>query len=405
MDQISKTVNSFLASIVGVGLICFASFIFLLASAQLNNSLLGDLLARVAGETARTARTESFSYWGRVGAEVADGLGYGLPLTGGGGTGVIITPVVIVPTAPPAGTPAPAAPTATPRPSSFVRSSPYSEGGLLLWRGLDASQQRLPFGVSLKNVAQQASYALQQNQGDLLAIWLQNRIRQCEPLYNQMVQANYQDTSQTQTIISAADTLIAQCNPRLLEAYARKRWATLATWLAQVPPDEARAAEVLGGLKILIGNKLDGPARQTRPQDTVEVSVQSVPEFALSGITFRLTAGALDALLGADKWQLNSGPYPVPGLLFPENPAEPALPSEADLTPATTAPGTTTGQPEAGASASSAQPGIYIVQKGDTLYNIARKFNITPQALIDANKDKVGFNPDYITIGMELRIP
>jgi hypothetical protein len=404
MDQISKTVNSFLASIVGVGLICFATFVFLLASAQLNNSLLGDLLAQVAGETARTARTESFSYWGRVGAEVADGLGYGLPLTGGGGTGVIITPVVIVPTAPAGSTPA--APTATPRPASYVRSSPFSEGGLLLWRGLDASGQRLQYGVSLKNVAQQASYALQQNAGDLLAIWLQNRIRQCEPLYNQMVQANYQDSNQTQTIITAADTLIAQCNPRLFEAYARKRWAALASWLAQVPPDEARAAETLGGLQLVIGAKLDGPARGVRPQDTVEVTVQAKPEFALSGITFRLTAGTLNTLLGEGQWQPSSGPYTANGLLFPENPPEPALPSEADLTPPSgAAPTGTAGQAETGASASGARPGVYIVQQGDTLYSIARRFNITPQALIDANRAQVGFNPDFIQIGMELKIP
>jgi hypothetical protein len=179
----------------------------------------------------------------------------------------------------------------------------------------------------------------------------------------------------------------------------------LATWLSQVPPDETRTAEVLGGLHITIGNKLDGPARQTRPQDTVEVTVQSIPEFALSSITFRISAGALNQLLGEGQWQLNSGPYTVPGLLFPENAPEPALPTEADLNPPTQgAPGTTTGGAE-GATASGARPGTYVVQKGDTLYSIARKFNITPQALIAANQAQVGFNPDYITIGMELQIP
>lgn len=402
MDQISKTVNSFLASIVGVGLICFASFIFLLASAQLNNSLLGDLLARVAGETAKTARTESLSYWGTVGAEVATGLGYGQPLNSGiTGGGVVITPVVVVPTAPAAGA-TPTAPTATPRPATYIRSSPFSEGGLLLWRGLDAGGRALPFGVSLKNVAQQTRYALDQNPGDLLAIWLQKRIQQCEPLYNQMVQASYQDANQAETITSAANALLAQCNPRLLEAYARKRWAEMASWLTQAPPDETRAAAILGGLKLVIGAKLDGPARGVRPEDTVEVTVQSIPEFALSSHTFRLTAGTLNTLLGEGQWQPDSGPYTAQGLLFPTNPAEPALPSEADLT---TPPPGAAGQAETGASASAASPGIYVVVKGDTLYSIARRFNITPQALIDANADKVGFNPDYITIGMELRIP
>ena len=59
MKQITDTVNNFLALLVGIGLICFASFIFLLASARLSNSRLGVLLAQSAGETALMARTES----------------------------------------------------------------------------------------------------------------------------------------------------------------------------------------------------------------------------------------------------------------------------------------------------------------------------------------------------------
>ena len=121
MKQITDTVNNFLALIVGIGLICFASFVFLLASAKLSNSTLGTLLARSAGETARMARTESLAFWGQVGSEVATGLGYGrVPLSTGPNPNV--TPVVIVATAPvpaPAGTPQPSA---TPVPSTYVRS-------------------------------------------------------------------------------------------------------------------------------------------------------------------------------------------------------------------------------------------------------------------------------------------
>src|SRR3989304_5747210 len=85
MDQIAKTVNSFVAFIVGIGLICFASFVFLLASARLSNSTLGTLLARSAGETARMARTESVTFWGQVGSEVAAGFGVGQTIPSGGG--------------------------------------------------------------------------------------------------------------------------------------------------------------------------------------------------------------------------------------------------------------------------------------------------------------------------------
>src|SRR5512136_1190218 len=102
MDQISKTVNTFLSYIVGIGLICFFSFVFLLASARLNNSTLGSLLASSAGETARMARSESFSFWGDVGQEVASGLGVS-PGVGGGGapTYPIITPLSATATAEP----------------------------------------------------------------------------------------------------------------------------------------------------------------------------------------------------------------------------------------------------------------------------------------------------------------
>lgn len=394
MKKIGETVDSFLGSIVGVGLICFASFIFLLASAQLNSSRLGDLLAGVAGETARTARTESLSYWGRVGAEVASGLGYGQPLTIGGGTGTVITPVAVVTVAP--GTPQP---TATARPATYIRSSALSEGGYLLWRGLDAGGQALPLGVSLQNVQNQTRAALQQNSGDLLGLWLQKQIEKCQPLYNQMVQTNYQDATKANDIIAAADGLLAQCNPRLYEAHARKRWATLAVWLSQSQVDAARAAEYLSGLKLLVGAKLEGPAREIRAEDVVEVTVQSFPEFALGSITFRLRASALNQLLGEGKWQLNSGPYAVAGTLFPTSAPEPGKPTEADLTPPS---GAASAQ---SAGATGAKPGTYVVQQGDTLYSIARKFGVTPQALIEANRATVGFNPDLISVGTELTIP
>ena len=222
MKQITDTVNNFLALLVGIGLICFASFIFLLASARLSNSRLGVLLAQSAGETALMARTESLSFWGQVGSEVAVGLGYGREPLSTGGVSPSVTPVVIVATAAPAPQGGGAQPTATPIPTSFVRSSPYSEGGLLLWRGLDSNSQPLPLGVNLEQVQQQASFALTQNAGDLLALWLMKKVNECRPVYDEMVQANYQDPTQADIIRTAADTLITRCNPRLFAAYGGK---------------------------------------------------------------------------------------------------------------------------------------------------------------------------------------
>jgi hypothetical protein len=396
MEQIGKSVNNFLGSVVGIGLICFTSFVLLLASAQLNRSRLGDLLAGVAGETARTARTESFVYWGKVVNEVANGFGQPLPNLGG----VVTTPIIVVTPGPVSTAVATAAPTRAP--VSYVRSTAYSEGGLLLWRALDTTQKPLPLGVKLKDVQDQAAFALNQNGGDLLAIWLANKVKACQPLYNQMVQANYQDPTQANTIRTAADGLLTQCNPRLYEAYARKRWATVAQWLNTIPPDESVALVNLAGTRLTTGEKLDGPARENRPQDFVEVTLQGIPEYSLPSVTFRLTVATLNQLLPGTNWQIQSGPYAVPGELFPANPPEPALPTEADLTPPSAqAPGASAQAQEAVAP----NPGVYIVQSGDTLYKIARQFGISPQALIDANRATVGFNPDFIQPGMQLRIP
>lgn len=397
MDQIAKTVNSFVAFIVGIGLICFATFVFLLASARLSNSTLGTLLAQSAGETARMARTESLAFWGQVGSEVATGLNYGrAPLSTGSNPNV--TPVVIVATAP---APAPATtpqPSATPVPSAYVRSSPYSEGGLLLWRGLDADGKPLALGVDLEQVHQQASFALSQNPGDLMGLWLQKKVNECRPSWDQMVNADYRDPAQTTPIRTAAQALL-QCNPRLFVAYANQRYADLWSWSAQVPIDESQADALLDGLQISVGAKVTGPARAMRAEDSVQVTVQAIPQFNLKGFTISLTAGTLDRLLGAGNWDVNNGPYTVgTGHLFPDNPPEPALPTDADLTP-----------PDVTVQPQTLLPnlvnGKYVVQNGDTVYSIARKFNVTPADLIAANPDTLGVNPNYIVAGQELNIP
>jgi len=409
MDQITKTVNSFLAFIVGIGLICFFSFIFLLASAQLNDSLLGTLLADVAGETARTARTESFSYWGRVGGKVAAGLGYG-PQQQVAGSQSQATPVVVVVGT----TPAPVqGATATPVPTNPIRSSALSDNALLSWRGLDANSQRLPLGVNLEQVRQQAELALQQNSGDMLAVWLTKRVQACDPTFNQLRDTDYRDPTQAASVNALANALIAQCNPRLFFAYARSRWADITTWLSNAQPqdigegqaarlaDESQASRLLAGLTLSIGEKVEGPARDRRLQDHVNVTILPLTTFGLDSVDIQLTVGTLNTLLGENKWD-PGGTYNVPGEFFPVNPPEPALPSDADLAtpvaPAVVA-------PVAESNVQSAGPGKYVVQSGDTVYSIARKFNVAPDALVNANPTTLGANPNYIVPGQELNIP
>ncbi len=413
MDQISKTVNTFLSYVVGIGLICFFSFVFLLASARLNKSTLGNLLASSAGETARMARSESFSFWGDVGQQVASGLG--VSALGAPTTLPIITPAAPPTTAPPAPTTVSptagptAAPTATsaPIPTNYIRSSPLSEGGLLRWRGLEADGSLSPLGVSPESVRDQANLALSQNSGDLLALWLLKQWRNCEP-YLANMRANFADPTQVNVVRQGALDVETKCNPRVYEAYARKRWADLQAWGSTPSPDETQVKDLLAGLQIFVGTKVDGPARGNRPEDHVTVTFQS-PGFGLPGDkTITVTIGTVNNMLGTEtKWDFNAGPYTVKGDLFPPNPPEPVLPTDADLTPPVVAPAPAPAEKLAQPSVQSTPtaPGTYVVAAGDTVYAISRKFNVSVDALIAANPSTLGFNPNYITPGMQLNIP
>ncbi len=83
------------------------------------------------------------------------------------------------------------------------------------------------------------------------------------------------------------------------------------------------------------------------------------------------------------------------------------MPTDADLTPPVVAPAPAPAEKLAQPSVQSTPtaPGKYIVAAGDTVYAISRKFNVSVAALIAANPSTLGFNPDYITPGMELNIP
>ncbi len=46
----------------------------------------------------------------------------------------------------------------------------------------------------------------------------------------------------------------------------------------------------------------------------------------------------------------------------------------------------------------------YTVQPGDTLYSIARQFGVSPEAIMEANRQTLR-NPDMLRVGQQLRIP
>jgi hypothetical protein len=49
-------------------------------------------------------------------------------------------------------------------------------------------------------------------------------------------------------------------------------------------------------------------------------------------------------------------------------------------------------------------PQVYVIEKGDTLSKIAKRFDVTLEALLAANKDTIS-NPDRIKVGDEIIIP
>jgi LysM repeat protein len=53
----------------------------------------------------------------------------------------------------------------------------------------------------------------------------------------------------------------------------------------------------------------------------------------------------------------------------------------------------------------STEPSDYVVAQGDSVFEIARKFQIKPESLLWANYDQLKDNPDIISIGMMLKVP
>lgn len=85
-------------------------------------------------------------------------------------------------------------------------------------------------------------------------------------------------------------------------------------------------------------------------------------------------------------------------------PAEYAFLKDRQAPASTPLPSVTPPQPEPAPVASpvSGKPDYYVMQKGDTLYAIARKYNIPPKQLIAANNFP---NPNVLPVGTKVRLP
>jgi len=100
-------------------------------------------------------------------------------------------------------------------------------------------------------------------------------------------------------------------------------------------------------------------------------------------------------LTGCKKEAVKEGLEPVPQEMVVSEPPQEAAP-EAVKPPAPQQP-----------SATTVAPRIYVVQKGDTLYSIARKIyndQTKWKAIYQANKDRIS-DPDVLKVGQKLILP
>lgn len=143
----------------------------------------------------------------------------------------------------------------------------------------------------------------------------------------------------------------------------------------------------------------------------------SMPTLARASVlsVFAITA-MLSAGCGSKSRAEGAQAPPPPSLAEPVRPA-PAQTQTANVVPAdeykflenrqvghsTPLPSVPADAPKAEVTTTTDASGkVYVMQKGDTLYGIARKFNVPPKQLIAANNFP---DPNKVNVGTKVRIP
>ena len=154
-----------------------------------------------------------------------------------------------------------------------------------------------------------------------------------------------------------------------------------------------RLAGTLAAVGLLVATtgcrKNSASAAQSPPPPSLSSPVR--PEQAAS----KPAAAPAAVVVPVDNLALKTQPAPVSKPLPTVKAPAPAAPEPqvAQLAQATAPP-----QPEA----APAKPDYYVMQRGDTLYGIARKFNIPPKDLIAANNFR---DPNRLPVGTRVKLP
>jgi len=138
--------------------------------------------------------------------------------------------------------------------------------------------------------------------------------------------------------------------------------------------------------------------------------IQYIEDHRFSVISWAATVVLVAALVGAALWWTQGGT--LPRATQPQPTADPgqqqpsvSLPSEVSGLGAVSGIGRALQLKTSISAKGSLQPITYKVERGDSVFGIAKQYNIKPESILFSNEETLNDNPSNLTPGMTLTIP
>jgi murein DD-endopeptidase MepM/ murein hydrolase activator NlpD len=138
--------------------------------------------------------------------------------------------------------------------------------------------------------------------------------------------------------------------------------------------------------------------------------IQTLNQHRFSVLSWAVTAAIVVALLGATLWWTGQGSTSVGGpplapVTAPQDPASIELPASAASQPINASITRSLALKTTVTGLANTEPIAYRVMQGDSLFAIAKQYNIKPDSILYSNEATLNDNPSNLTPGMELIIP